>query len=145
MILIYPRIDNSISNNAYPLSLCNLLLDTFDTFGFQQLVTFPTRRHNTLDIFATNRPPLVEKCEPIPGIGDHESVLIESLLMAKYIPPAQRTIYLWSKANYTHLSDIIADFSRRFLSECTVESPVQQLWHAVLKIIIYAVTYKVTA
>ena len=41
-------IDNSISNNAYPLSLCNLLLDTFDTFGFQQLVTFPTRRHNTL-------------------------------------------------------------------------------------------------
>ena len=38
-------VDNSISNNTYPLSLCNLLLDTFDTFGFQQLVTFPTRRH----------------------------------------------------------------------------------------------------
>ena len=111
------------------LSLCNLLLDTFDTFGFQQLVTFPTRRHNTLDIFATNRLSLVEKCEPIPGIGDHESVLIESLVTAKYIPSAQWTIYLWSKANYTHLSDIIADFSRRFLSEYTVESPVQQLWH----------------
>ena len=62
------------------------MLDTFDTFGFQQLVNFPTRRYNTLDIFATNRPSLVEKCEPIPGIGDHESVLIESLLMAKYIP-----------------------------------------------------------
>ena len=110
------------------LSLCNRLLDTFDTFGFQQLVTFPTRRHNTLDIFATNRLSLVEKCEPIPGIGDHESVLIESLVTAKYIPSAQWTIYLWSKANYTHLSDIIADFSRRFLSEYTVESPVQ-LWH----------------
>ena len=51
-------------------------------------------------------------CDPIPGTGDHESVLIEFLLMAKYIPPAQHIIYLWCKANYTHLSSIIADFSR---------------------------------
>ena len=79
-------INNSISNNAYPLSLCNFLLDTFHTFGFHQLVTFPTRRHNTLDIFATNQPFLVEKYEPILGIGDHKSVLIELLLLAKYIP-----------------------------------------------------------
>ena len=86
------------------------MLDTFDTFGFHQLVTFPTRRHNTLDIFATKRPSLVEKYEPIPSIWDHESVLIATLLLAKYIPPAQQTIYLWSKANYTHLSNIIADF-----------------------------------
>ena len=62
------------------------MLDTFDTFGFQQLVTFPTRRHNTLDIFATKQPSLVEKCEPIPSIWDHESVLIATLLLAKYIP-----------------------------------------------------------
>ena len=55
-------IDNSISNNAYPLSFCNLLLDTFDTFRFQQLVTFPPEDiRNTLDIFATNQPSLVEK------------------------------------------------------------------------------------
>ena len=64
--------DNSVSNNTYPLPLCNLLLDTFGIFGFQLLVTFPTRRYNTLDIFATNRLSLVEKCEPIPSIGDHE-------------------------------------------------------------------------
>ena len=49
--------------------------------------------------------------------------------MAKYIPPTQRTIYLWSKANHTHLSCKIADFSGRFLSEYTVQSSVQQLWH----------------
>ena len=33
------KIDNSVSNNAYPLSLCNLLFDTFDTFGYQQLAS----------------------------------------------------------------------------------------------------------
>ena len=35
--------------------------------------------------------PRIRSCDPIPSIGDHESVLIESLLMAKYIPPAQLT------------------------------------------------------
>ena len=74
-----PNIDwatNSVLSHDYPLPFCNLVIDTFNSLGFVQLVTFPTRKNNTLDIFATNRPSLVENCFPIPGIGDHEAVLI---------------------------------------------------------------------
>ena len=39
------------------------------------MATFPTRKSNTLNIFATNRPGLVNKCVAIPGIGDHEAII----------------------------------------------------------------------
>ena len=56
---------------------------------------FPTRGLNTLDIFMTNRPSLVESCEAIEGISDHEVVLTKSLTLAHLCPPARRYIYLY--------------------------------------------------
>ena len=67
-------INNSVIGYNYPSSFCNLILDTFNDTGFTQMVTFPTRKSNTLDIFATNKPGLVVKCTPIPGIGDYEAI-----------------------------------------------------------------------
>ena len=55
---------NSPSGSNYPTSFCNLVLDLFYDMNFTQLVTFPTRNENTLDIFATNRPTLVNKSIP---------------------------------------------------------------------------------
>jgi len=52
------------------------------------MVGFPTRNNNILDIFATNRPNLVNKCVPLPGISDHDIVFIESSLKATYVPPS---------------------------------------------------------
>ena len=85
-----PNIDwstNSPSGNNYPTSFCNLVLDLFYDMNFTLLVTFPTRNENTLDIFATNRSTLVNKCIPIPGISDHESIYVESCIKAKYRQP----------------------------------------------------------
>ena len=79
----------SISGYNYPSSYCNAVLNTFYNAGLTQMVT-----HNkiTLDIFATNRPTLVNKCIPLPaGISDHDIVYIESSLKAVYTsPPAKR-------------------------------------------------------
>ena len=49
-------------------------MDCLMNCSLSQLVTFPTRNDNTLDIFATNRPSSVEKCEPLSGISDHNIV-----------------------------------------------------------------------
>ena len=49
------------------------------------MATFPTRKSNTLDIFVTNRPGLVNKCIPIPGVWDHKAVYVESTILATYI------------------------------------------------------------
>ena len=69
--------DNSVSGYNYPIPFCNLVFDLFNNAGLEQLVTFPTRR---IDICATNRPRLVNKCLPIPGTSDHEAVYIETMI-----------------------------------------------------------------
>lgn len=50
----------------------------------EQTVTTPTRTtvytSYILDLFFTNNPTLVSKCEVLPGIGDHDAVFIESSL-----------------------------------------------------------------
>ena len=78
------------------------------------MATFPTRKPNALDIFATNRPGLVNKCVPIPGIGDHQAIYIESSILATHIPPVRRKIILWHKADYCNLSERITSFSTDF-------------------------------
>jgi hypothetical protein len=41
------------------------------------------------------------RCKPIPGIGDHDAVLIDTLIKPRRPKPARRTIHLWDKANIT--------------------------------------------
>ena len=40
-------------------------------------VNAPTRGSNILDIFLTNRPSLIEACEIVDGISDHEAVMVK--------------------------------------------------------------------
>ena len=122
-------INNCVSGNNYPSNFCTLLLDTFCDAGFAQIVTFPTRKGNTLNIFATNKPSIVHKCLPIPGIGDHDAVYVESLIRATYTCPIKRKIFLWNRADYCHLSEIIASFTDNFLDNSSVTTPVQDMWN----------------
>ena len=82
-----------ISNNAYPICLCNPLINFLQEYGFIQTVTFPTRGSSTLDIFATNRPSLVKSCKPVPGISDHEAVMVYSSLKIDLQPTPKRKVY----------------------------------------------------
>ena len=43
--------------------------------GFAQMVDFPTRNENNLDLFFKNRPSLIQYCYAAPGISDHDIVL----------------------------------------------------------------------
>ena len=54
----------------------------FQNCSLEQMVTFATRHNNTLDIFLTNRPSLINRCLPIPGLSDHDAVFVESPAMA---------------------------------------------------------------
>ena len=86
--------DNCVEGHQYSLTINNTFLEFLNDNGFSQIVDFPTRRSNTLDIFVTNRPSLVESCKSISGISDHEVVLMKSIILAQLCPPARRCIYL---------------------------------------------------
>jgi hypothetical protein len=60
------------------------LLQIEEELGLSQIVKFPTRDKFTLELFFTNRPSLLNQCEPIPGISDHDTaVYIDSDISIK--------------------------------------------------------------
>ena len=79
--------NHSVNSNIYPLNINNSFLDFLDTNGLCQVVSSPTRGTNVLDIFLTNRPSLIETCNVVDGISDHEAVVVESELIVKLTPP----------------------------------------------------------
>jgi len=127
-----PNIDwitNSVVDNAYPLDICNLLIDAFNLGGLSQLVDTPTRNNNILDLFATNRPSLVKSLKILPGISDHELICVESILTATVSDTIPRKLYLWHKADMQLINDKVTEFCRNFLSVCTISTPIQNLWN----------------
>ena len=96
------------------------------------MVNFPTRGTNILDLFATNRPSLVNRCPPLPGLGDHDIVFIDSDITAKRTKPTQRKIYLWKKANIKDLTAAL-DFQKEFVDKYSVTDSIQQVWTDIKK------------
>ena len=87
---------NTIWKHQYTKRINELFIDTFAMMGLSQIVTFPTRLDNTLNVFITNRPSLVNRCEPIPGVSDHDAaVYVNSDIVPKRQRPVQRKIHIW--------------------------------------------------
>ena len=73
-----PDIDwttETIEGHQYSNAINTAFLSAFQQLGPSQVVDFPTRLHNTLDLFLTNRPSMISKCTPLPGVSDHEMIL----------------------------------------------------------------------
>ena len=71
--------EQSIQTNQYPTHTNQAYLDTIADNGLEQLVDFPTRKENTLDLFFTTHPSFKQRCKPLPSIGnnDHDIVLLD--------------------------------------------------------------------
>ena len=91
-----------------------------------------TRGNRILDIFLTNRPTLIGRCEILPGISDHEAVLTVAEVKARYQKPVAREIRLWDKGNLDQVKRDLLNFSQAFVSENTVTTPVNKLWDAIV-------------
>lgn len=72
-----------IEDKMYPKELHETFLDTLRYLGLEQLVDFPTRKDNILDIFCTNQPSLITKIKSIPGISDHNIVFVDVICKPK--------------------------------------------------------------
>ena len=100
--------------SAYPLALCDTIFDFLQEYAFTQVVNFPTRVNNTLDVFITNRPSLIHSCNSIAGISDHEAVCIESSIILSQQQCTERKLYLWHKADTSSINEIITRFTSSF-------------------------------
>ena len=52
---------------------------TISSQAIKQVVDFPTRDGNTLDLLITSHPSLVDECKPLPSLdkSDHDTILVD--------------------------------------------------------------------
>ena len=118
----------SSSGNHVPASVSHCFLDMLQDCNLQQMVTFPTRCDNILDLFITNRPALVSRCCPLPGIGDHDIVLVDSSLFVPKKKPVSRKIHLWKRADTVAMRKACSTFQESFLTSFNSSSSVNDMW-----------------
>ena len=68
----------------YPLEINDLAMNMSAECGFSQLVNFPTRGQNILNLFFTTHPSLVQQCKPLPEISDHCTISTVMKLTINY-------------------------------------------------------------
>lgn len=122
-------------------------LDLIHDSNLEQIVSFPTRKDHVLDLFMTNRPSLVNRCEPLPGIVDHDIVYID--ITAKINKLTQRKINLWEKADNTKLEELTRSINTDFHLKFHPMIPIQEKWGFIqknlLKILEDSVTSKLSS
>ena len=114
--------------NQVKLSINERFINMMQNCGLEQKVNFNTRKENILDLFLTNRPSLVTRCTPLPGLGDHDIVYIESEITPKRNKPAKRKIYLWKQANTAKMKEECKIFQEEFVQKYNTDSNVQDMW-----------------
>ena len=91
------------------------------------MVTEPTRQDNILELILTSNPTLVSAVTCIPGLSDHNIVLIEVAVKATQNKQKRRKIHLYNKADWTTFRSKLEDYQIKFLEEHYGKS-VEQLW-----------------
>ena len=119
-----------IQSNRYLNEINQTLLQIEEELGLSQTVKFPTRDKSTLELFLTNRPSLLNRCEPIHGISDHDtSVYIDSDISIKRQRPTQGKFMLWNKTDLDGLKKEVTSFSDTFLTAHTNITNINSLWN----------------
>jgi hypothetical protein len=75
----------------------------------EQIVDFPTRLDNT-------HRSLVNKCKPLPGISDHDIVLVDTNIRINRTKQTKRKIYLWKSTNMDELRTEVQTKLNEFMS-----------------------------
>ena len=95
---------------------CTALIDTFNKFSLSQLQRSPTREDAVLDLFATNKPGLIKSCKDIPGISDHNAVIIDADIKAQTSMKLPQKVYQWKQADWATMREEATAFSKTFPS-----------------------------
>lgn len=90
-------------------------MDILDEHGLEQLQRKPSRKDNILDLYITNNSSLVKACDTVPGISDHNMIIIDSDIEPSYSKPKRRTIHLFKKANVEKVKQKIRTLSNKII------------------------------
>lgn len=125
-----PDIDwssDQVVRHQYSQQISESFLQLLARTGLEQVVSFPTRGNNTLDIVVTNRPSLVNRCECAPGLSDHDIVFLDANIQADRVKPARRKIHLWKRADLDVIRIKADAWAQDFVNKHSATSSVEML------------------
>jgi len=127
-----PHIDWSIplvTPGSPHCSTQQLLVDVVQDHGLTQVINEPTRLANILDLFLTNSPEQIQDITIIPGLSDHEAVVIEANVKPPLHRQPSRKIPLYNKANWQAIKADIQHLQHD-ISNMTTTSDItaNQIW-----------------
>lgn len=120
--------EQTISGSMYPKELSEMFINMINQIGIEQIVDFPTRKDNILDLFCTNQPALITKIKTIPGISDHDIVLVDAICKPKRAKQSQHKIYLWKKADLNQMKSVTNNLVTDLLSEKNINYSINEWW-----------------
>ena len=117
---------------------CNQILEIASEFFLEQVVSLPTRvteyTSAILDLFFTNNATLVNKCNVIPGIGDHEAVFVETSLRPMIQKKTPRKVNIYRKANFEAMKEGMNSKYEEF-RRTAPETDINSLWQKFVNIL----------
>ena len=128
-----PDIDwqtNSIRGNQYPKEINETATNMINECGLFQLINFPTRQNNCLDILLTNNKSLLTSLIDIPGISDHTRIPLADTLCHPFRQKInKRTVHLWNRANVPDIKEtLVRDIKQYCDSHKDNQSPINSQW-----------------
>ena len=134
--LNYPGIDwptSALKPDCRHRRLHQDLIDTLSDLGLQQIIEEPTRDTNTLDLFITNKRDNISKAQVIPGISDHDAVVVEGNIIPSTLKQPQRSIPLYDRGDWEGFKQHVREFNIRM--EQTEYTDTNALWKDIKGII----------
>ena len=102
----------SKSGSTLSQSEGQILIDIMNNHGLEQMVHFPTREKNTLDLILTSLPGQFQDVHSSDKLRDHD-IISETLTI--FIPPIkkpQRKLHLYQKGDYESMRNNTLEFAK---------------------------------
>ena len=126
-----PGIDwklNEVIPEAADRLIQEKLVDITHKHSLTQLQEEATRFDNILDLTFTNNPTLIKSCSVIPGISDHDAIIIDSIIRPSYTKTQKRKVYQYKKADWETLNKDCEELSASIKTRYDAGDCINQLW-----------------
>ena len=107
-----PGIDwehGTLTDSYVPQLYLEKLITLIQDTQMSQLVIFPTRGINILDLCLCTHPDSVLSCEPISGFSDHDAIILSIQTTRQVIKQHPRTVYLYRSADWDKIREELAE------------------------------------
>ena len=88
---------------SLPLLFRESLIQFAHNFLLEQIIFEPTSGDNILDLCFTSHPGSIHQYKIVPGLSDHDTIIIEILYWTCLPKQSPRKIYLYNKANWDEI------------------------------------------